>query len=51
MVIVGDWGVGKTCILTRFLSNEFQANAVTTLGVSFKSKKVAYDDAGNTVAV
>ena len=49
VVIVGDWGVGKTCLLTRFLRDEFDDNSVTTLGVSFKSKHVPYNEAGDTI--
>lgn len=39
-VIVGDSGVGKTCILTRFVSGTFETDTSSTLGVEFMSKIV-----------
>jgi small GTP-binding protein len=36
-VIVGDSGVGKTCLLTRFVHSTFQDSAQPTLGVEFMS--------------
>eukprot|EP01118_Nematostelium_gracile_P006189 TRINITY_DN1990_c1_g2_i1.p1 TRINITY_DN1990_c1_g2~~TRINITY_DN1990_c1_g2_i1.p1 ORF type:complete len:222 (+),score=60.06 TRINITY_DN1990_c1_g2_i1:114-779(+) len=38
VVILGDSGVGKTNILTRFTSNEFSTNSKTTIGVEFATK-------------
>ena len=39
-VIVGDSGVGKTCILTRFTRDFFDETAQPTLGVEFLAKYV-----------
>lgn len=39
-VIVGDSGVGKTCILTRFIRDTFETDTSSTLGVEFMSKIV-----------
>jgi len=38
VVILGDSGVGKSNILTRFTSNEFNMNSKTTIGVEFATK-------------
>ncbi|KAK8854287.1 Ras- protein Rab-4A [Tritrichomonas musculus] len=37
-VVVGDSGVGKTCILFRFVRDCFQEDTPSTLGVEFMSK-------------
>ncbi len=34
ITLIGDSGVGKTCIIFRFISNEFSSNTLTTDGVS-----------------
>ncbi|KAH0795596.1 small GTP-binding protein [Histomonas meleagridis] len=39
-IIVGDSGVGKTCILTRFVNDIFETETSSTLGVEFMSKVV-----------
>lgn len=38
MIIIGDPGVGKSNILTRFIKNEFDDNSCSTMGVDFYSK-------------
>ena len=38
IVLIGDSGVGKTNILTRFISNEFSLTTQATVGVEFGSK-------------
>ena len=44
MVMVGDSGVGKTNILLRYMSNDYDSNSKTTLGVEFSSKYLTMDD-------
>ena len=39
-VVVGDSGVGKTCILLRFIRDKFEETAQPTLGVEFMTKIV-----------
>lgn len=34
VLIVGDSGVGKTCILQRFKDNDFQNTLLSTIGKS-----------------
>ncbi|PNW76964.1 hypothetical protein CHLRE_11g482900v5 [Chlamydomonas reinhardtii] len=38
VLLVGDSGVGKSCILTRFTSGSFEENTTSTIGVDFKVK-------------
>lgn len=40
IVIVGDSGVGKTGLLTRYLRNEFTEDSKATVGVEFGGKKL-----------
>ncbi|OHT08373.1 Ras-related protein RABA1e [Tritrichomonas foetus] len=43
MVLVGDSGVGKTNILSRFARDIFSEDTKTTIGVEFATKKVTVD--------
>ena len=36
-VTVGDSGVGKSCLLTRFVSDEYSEQYLTTIGVDFQT--------------
>ena len=38
LLITGESGVGKTCILLRFTDDSFTANHLTTIGIDFKIK-------------
>ena len=40
IVLVGETQVGKTSIVTRLMSNKFQANSPATIGASFQNYKV-----------
>ena len=44
IVLVGDSGVGKSNIISKFTKNEFNFESKTTLGVEFASKVVNIDD-------
>ena len=37
LVIIGDTGVGKTCVMRRFTDDEFSYNFVATIGEAFKT--------------
>lgn len=39
-MLVGDSGVGKTNLLTRFSRNEFSLESKTTIGVEFATKTI-----------
>merc|ERR1712113_818424 len=36
MVLVGDSGVGKSCLLKRFASNDWDPKFISTIGVDFE---------------
>ena len=44
LIIIGDSGVGKTNILTRFCENEFKETHVATIGVDFNVKTIQIGD-------
>lgn len=43
VIIVGDSGVGKTNLLTKFCDDIFEENYVATIGIDFKLKTVDVD--------
>jgi Ras-related protein Rab-18 len=47
VLLIGDSGVGKSCILIRFTDDTFDSNQQSTIGVDFKVKTV--DAAGRRV--
>ena len=40
LIFLGDQNVGKTCILNRYVNNEFTENYQATIGLDFQSKNV-----------
>ena len=44
IVIIGDSGVGKSCILLRFTDDKFNENFITTIGVDFRFKSIIIDN-------
>ena len=40
IVLIGDSGVGKTCILSRYVKNNFPKNKPPTIGVEFATKTI-----------
>ena len=38
LLIIGESGVGKTCLLLKFTDDSFTANHLTTIGIDFKIK-------------
>lgn len=36
LLLVGDSGVGKTCILIRFVEDTFNSSYISTVGIDFK---------------
>ena len=41
ILTLGESGVGKTCILRRFVENKFSKNHLATIGVDFKTKTIS----------
>ena len=48
LTVVGDPGVGKTSLITRFVENRFTSDYISTLGVDFLVKNTTLED--NTTA-
>lgn len=44
LLVVGESGVGKTCMLLRFADNSFEENFLSTIGVDFKVKQIVVDN-------
>ena len=40
LVVIGDTGVGKSCILLRFADDTFTENYISTIGVDFRFRTV-----------
>lgn len=51
VVILGDGGVGKTSVVTRFVSNHFDENNLHTIGVEFMNKDLVIDGEKYTLQV
>ena len=49
VVLLGDSGVGKTCIISRYISGTFDENSATTNGASYCSKNVNYAKLGKNL--
>lgn len=44
VIVIGDSGVGKTNLITRFCENHFKDTYVATIGVDFKVKSLPIND-------
>ena len=44
VVLIGDSGVGKSNLLSRFTKNEFNLESKTTIGVEFATKTIEWGD-------
>ena len=44
MIIIGDSGVGKSCLMLRVVDNEFKSDHQVTIGVEFGSFGIKIDD-------
>ncbi|CAL0328935.1 unnamed protein product [Lupinus luteus] len=44
VVLIGDSGVGKSNLLTRFTKNEFSLESKSTIGVEFATRSIQVDD-------
>ena len=45
-VLLGESGVGKTCIIARFINNTFENNIMSTTGASYAGKTLAFEEFG-----
>ena len=44
MVLIGDSGVGKSNLLSRFTRNEFNLESKSTIGVEFATKSITVEN-------
>ena len=51
VVLVGDSGVGKTCIISRYISGAFNQNSPSTNGASYASKLINFEDLKKTISL
>eukprot|EP00301_Raphidiophrys_heterophryoidea_P016413 c25984_g1_i1.p1 GENE.c25984_g1_i1~~c25984_g1_i1.p1 ORF type:complete len:207 (+),score=38.96 c25984_g1_i1:78-698(+) len=43
LLLIGDSGVGKSCLLLRFSDNSFTPSFITTIGIDFKIRTIDLD--------
>jgi Ras-related protein Rab-8A len=43
ILMIGDSGVGKTCLLLRYANDQFSPTFITTIGIDFKIKNIILD--------
>ena len=43
-MLLGDSGVGKSCIILRYIENNFSTNLMNSIGVDFKLKNIEIDN-------
>ncbi|XP_030376783.1 ras-related protein Rab-9A [Scaptodrosophila lebanonensis] len=51
VVILGDGGVGKSCLMNRFVSNRYDENNFHTIGVEFMNKDIVVDGEKYTLQI
>lgn len=44
LLLIGDSGVGRSCLLLRFADDQFNDNYVSTIGVDFKIRSMSVED-------
>ncbi|CAO2627353.1 Ras-related protein Rab-8A [Lemmus lemmus] len=43
LLLIGDSGVGKTCVLFRFSEDAFNSTFISTIGIDFKIRTIELD--------
>jgi Ras-related protein Rab-7A len=51
VVVLGDSGVGKTCLINQFALNKFSAQYKATIGADFLTKEVVVDNRQVTMQI
>jgi len=51
VVILGDGGVGKSCLMNCFVNNHFDQCSIHTIGVEFLNKNIVMNDETYTLQV
>ena len=50
VVLVGNSGVGKTCIINQYLTNVFNEEQLTTTGATYSTKKLFIESKNKTIS-
>lgn len=51
VLILGDGAVGKSCIMARFINDQFEDNSFHTIGVEFLNKEFVHFGKSYTLQV
>ena len=51
VVLVGESGVGKTCLIKRYVNNEFNPNTESTSASAYLFKKIEYKDYNKSISM
>jgi GTPase SAR1 family protein len=51
VILLGDGGVGKSCLMNRFVSNRFDPTSFHTIGVEFLNKEIQVNGQLYTIQV
>lgn len=49
VVLLGESGVGKTCIISRYINGNFDEQVISTNGASYAGKTMTFDELEQTV--
>ena len=44
ILLIGDLGVGKSCVILRYVEGDFPGNIMSSIGVDFKTKQIEIED-------
>ena len=44
ILLIGDLGVGKSCVILRYVEGDFPGNIMSSIGVYFKTKQIELDE-------
>ena len=44
ILLIGGLGVGKSCVILRYVEGDFPGNIMSSIGVDFKTKQIDLDD-------
>lgn len=50
-ILLGDGGVGKSCLMDRFVSNRYDPTSFHTIGVEFLNKEIGVNGQSYTIQV
>ena len=51
IILIGDTGIGKTCLIDRFCNNNFNPTHDITIGVEFGTKIIGIKESGESIGI